>query len=180
MPVSTVYRQDLAANGKGYYGDPCYDSTFGSTHTECEQNTPGSSLAHAVLLAYDISISNDWMMGAGANKYGKCCPLDILNQDPFSCIKMSLLSSLIDHEYWEVYADEKIEDYVVDIVAATREHDENIEYGASPRACIWMILAAKATALLQGRGYVLPEDVKAVVKPVLRHRIILTASQKEE
>jgi MoxR-like ATPase len=80
-----------------------------------------------------------------------------------------------------VYCDEKIEDYVASIVDATRnpskyklEFDGHIEYGASPRASIWLILAAKANALLNGRGYVMPEDVKEVVYDVLRHRIILS------
>lgn len=81
----------------------------------------------------------------------------------------------------EIYADEKIHQYVARLVDATR-HPENykmelkeiIEYGASPRASIWLILAAKAHALMQGRGYVLPEDVQECAHDVLRHRIILT------
>ena len=83
----------------------------------------------------------------------------------------------------KIYADEKIEWYVTELVDATR-YPENytlgrdinglIEYGASPRASIWAILTGKAHALLNGRGYVIPEDIKAVVHDVLRHRIILT------
>ena len=83
----------------------------------------------------------------------------------------------------KIYADEKIEAYVTELVDATR-YPENytlgrdinglIEYGASPRASIWAILTGKAHALLNGRGYVIPEDIKAVVHDVLRHRIILT------
>jgi MoxR-like ATPase len=83
----------------------------------------------------------------------------------------------------KIYADEKIEGYVTELVDATR-YPENytlgrdinglIEYGASPRASIWAILTGKAHALLNGRGYVIPEDIKAVVHDVLRHRIILT------
>ena len=82
-----------------------------------------------------------------------------------------------------IYADEKIEEYVTELVDATR-YPENytlgrdinglIEYGASPRASIWAILTGKAHALLNGRGYVIPEDIKAVAHDVLRHRIILT------
>jgi MoxR-like ATPase len=83
----------------------------------------------------------------------------------------------------KIYADEKIEEYVTELVDATR-YPENytlgrdingmIEYGASPRASIWAILTGKAHALLNGRGYVIPEDIKAVAHDVLRHRIILT------
>jgi MoxR-like ATPase len=86
-----------------------------------------------------------------------------------------------------IYADEKIEDYVTDIVDATRNPDEYgldvdglIEYGASPRASIWLILAGKAQALLQGRGYVIPEDVRKIAYDVLRHRIILTYEAEAE
>ena len=87
----------------------------------------------------------------------------------------------------EIYADEKIEDYVADIVDATRhpgdyglEMDGMIEYGASPRASIWLILTAKAHALLNERGYVTPEDIKSVAHDVLRHRIILTYEAEAE
>ena len=81
----------------------------------------------------------------------------------------------------EIYADEKIKEYVADIIDATRnpekyeiEDYEDIEYGASPRASLWLILAGKAHALISGRGFVLPEDIKAVCYEVLRHRILLT------
>ncbi len=60
------------------------------------------------------------------------------------------------------------------IVAATRANNPSIEYGASPRASIGLVLSAKARALLGGRNYVSPEDIKAMAYPVLRHRIILT------
>ncbi|RLJ03127.1 MAG: ATPase [Candidatus Aenigmatarchaeota archaeon] len=87
----------------------------------------------------------------------------------------------------KIYADEKIEDYVTSIVDATRypedyglEIDGMIEYGASPRASIWLILAAKAHALINGRGYVIPEDVKSIAHDVLRHRIILTYEAEAE
>ena len=81
---------------------------------------------------------------------------------------------------FEIYVDEKIENYVVDIVMATRkpslfgleELDSLIEYGASPRASIYLTLASKALAFLRGRGYVTPEDVRAIGMDVLRHRII--------
>jgi len=87
----------------------------------------------------------------------------------------------------QIYADEKIEEYVASIVDATRhpqkynlEFDGHIDYGASPRASIWLILAAKAHALLNSRGYVMPEDVKAIAHDVLRHRIILSYEAEAE
>ena len=87
----------------------------------------------------------------------------------------------------KIYADEKIEEYVSSIVDATRnpknydlELDDVIEFGASPRASIWLILAAKAHALLSGRGFVIPEDIKSIANDVLRHRIILTFEAEAE
>lgn len=82
----------------------------------------------------------------------------------------------------EVYLDEKIEKYIVDIVFATRFPEENglpnlkdlIGFGASPRASISLALASRAYAFLKRRGYVIPEDVRAVCHDVLRHRIGLT------
>lgn len=82
----------------------------------------------------------------------------------------------------EVYIDEKIERYIVDIVFATRqpadyglEHFKSfISFGASPRASINLALAARSYALLKGRGYVIPEDVRAICYDVLRHRIGLS------
>ncbi len=87
----------------------------------------------------------------------------------------------------KIYADEKIRNYITEIVDATRFSDKydlslsnQIEYGASPRASIWLTISAKANALLQGRGYVIPEDVQDVVYDVLRHRIILTYEAESE
>lgn len=82
----------------------------------------------------------------------------------------------------QIYIDEKIENYIVDIVFATRDPqkyslndlEDLIEYGASPRASISLAKASKAYAFLQGRGYVIPEDVRAVCHDVMRHRIGLT------
>lgn len=82
----------------------------------------------------------------------------------------------------KIYIDEKIENYIVDIVFATREPSKFglndlqgiISFGASPRASISLALAARAYAFLQGRGYVIPEDVRTVCHDVLRHRIGLT------
>ena len=87
----------------------------------------------------------------------------------------------------EVYMDEKIEHYIVSVVHATREpKDYNLDighlilYGASPRATIYLTLAAKAHALLEGRGYVTPHDVKSVGMDVLRHRVIPTYEAEAE
>ena len=82
----------------------------------------------------------------------------------------------------EVYIDEKIEKYIVDIVFATREPESYgleklkpmISFGGSPRASINLALAARSYAFLKQRGYVIPEDVRAVCYEVLRHRIGLT------
>ena len=82
----------------------------------------------------------------------------------------------------DVYMDEKIEKYIVDIVFATRFPEEYglgslknmISYGGSPRASISLSMAAKAYAFIRRRGYVIPEDVRAVCNQVLRHRIGLT------
>lgn len=86
-----------------------------------------------------------------------------------------------------IYADKKIKEYVADIVHASRQPksygldiNDHIEYGASPRASLWLILAAKAHAMINGRGYVKPEDVKAIAHDVLRHRIILTYEAEAE
>ena len=88
----------------------------------------------------------------------------------------------------DVYMDEKIERYIVDIVYATRTpQDYNlaglkdlISYGASPRASISLAMAAKAYAFIRRRGYVIPEDVRAVCPEVLRHRIGLTYEAEAE
>lgn len=82
----------------------------------------------------------------------------------------------------KIYIDEKIENYIVDIVFATRmpakyglnDLQSLISFGASPRASISLALASRAYAFLQGRGYVIPEDVRAVCHDVMRHRIGLT------
>src|SRR3974390_3450384 len=81
----------------------------------------------------------------------------------------------------QVHVDEKVRDYIVKIVFATRKPQDFkldvrhfIQFGASPRATLYLPLAAKAWALLQGRAYVTPEDVKSIGPDVLRHRIILT------
>jgi MoxR-like ATPase len=87
-----------------------------------------------------------------------------------------------------IYVDDKIKNYVLDLVIATREPAKHglekvkpwILYGASPRATIFMIQAAKAYAFINGRGYVTPEDIKAVGFDVMRHRVLLTYEAEAE
>lgn len=87
----------------------------------------------------------------------------------------------------QIYVDDKVKDYVVDLVCATREPEAYripiapyIQLGASPRATIFLTLAAKAHAFMQGRGYVTPQDVKAIALDVLRHRISITYEAEAE
>jgi MoxR-like ATPase len=87
----------------------------------------------------------------------------------------------------EIYMDEKIEEYIVNIVEASRNPEafnmnigQYIRYGASPRASIFLAMAAKAHALVDGRGYVTPQDVKSIAMNVLRHRVILTYEAEAE
>lgn len=80
----------------------------------------------------------------------------------------------------KVYLDEKIENYVLDIVLKTREPSPYIACGASPRASINLIKAAKCRAFLMDRDYAVPDDVKAVVYDVLRHRILLSYEAEAE
>jgi MoxR-like ATPase len=93
------------------------------------------------------------------------------------------LRSVVD----QIYIDDKIKDYIVDLVIATRDPqkyglnlDEFIEYGASPRATIYLAIASKAYAFLKGRGYVTPQDVKSIGMDVLRHRVIITYEAEAE
>jgi MoxR-like ATPase len=88
----------------------------------------------------------------------------------------------------QIYIDEKIRDYIVNLVQATRDPKaygmsdmaDYIEYGASPRASIYLNLAARAHAFLRRRGYVTPEDIKAIGADVLRHRVVLTYEAEAE
>ena len=103
------------------------------------------------------------------------------------------LRALVDR----IYLDEKVEEYIVDLVRSTREPaafnldggnldggaldiGNLIEYGASPRGTIYLTLAARAHALLQGRGFVTPQDVKTMAPDVLRHRVIVTYEAEAE
>ena len=87
-----------------------------------------------------------------------------------------------------MYIDEKIEKYILDIVFATRKPkefglanlSELISYGASPRATINLALGAKAMAFIKRRGYVIPEDVRAICYDVMRHRVAVTYEAEAE
>ena len=101
--------------------------------------------------------------------------------DPADIIKAR---SVVD----EIYMDEKIEKYILDIVFATRDPKKYkldelsglIQYGASPRASIYLTIASKAYAFIQGRGYVTPQDVKSIGQDVLRHRVIISYEAEAE
>ena len=88
----------------------------------------------------------------------------------------------------EIYIDENLQDYIINLVSATRDPKANqlssyagmIQFGASPRASIFLNRAAKAYAFLQRRGYVVPHDIKSIGMDVLRHRIILTYEAEAE
>ncbi len=87
----------------------------------------------------------------------------------------------------DIYMDEKIEEYITNLVDATRnpaqykmDISRYIRYGASPRATIFLAMASKANALIEGRGYVTPQDVKTIAMKVLRHRVILTYEAEAE
>ena len=88
----------------------------------------------------------------------------------------------------EIYIDENLQDYIINLVTATRDPKANqlssyagmIQFGASPRASIFLNRAAKAYAFLQRRGYVVPHDIKSIGMDILRHRIILTYEAEAE
>ena len=89
----------------------------------------------------------------------------------------------------QIYVDEKIKSYIVDLVFATREPKKYglpeevgrfIAWGASPRASLFLLMAARAHAFLKHRGYVIPEDIKAIANDVLRHRVILSYEAEAE
>lgn len=89
----------------------------------------------------------------------------------------------------QIYVDDKIKEYVLDLIHATRRPSQHkalanleplIAFGASPRAGIFLIMAARAHAFLSGRGFVVPEDIKQIVADVLRHRIITTYEAEAE
>ena len=86
-----------------------------------------------------------------------------------------------------IHMEEKVVDYIIRLSSATRNPKEfgldigpMINFGASPRASIWLGLAARASAFLNGRGYVTPQDVKSLAPDVLRHRILLSYEAEAE
>ena len=87
-----------------------------------------------------------------------------------------------------IYIDENLQDYIINLVTATRDpsaHNlgafaKTIQFGASPRASIFLNRASKAYAFMQGRGYVVPHDIKTIGRDILRHRIILTYEAEAE
>ena len=88
----------------------------------------------------------------------------------------------------DIYVDEKVEEYILNLIFSTRNPEDFglsdlaglIDYGASPRASINIVLAARARAFIEHRGYITPEDVRFVGADVLRHRIILTYEAEAE
>jgi len=87
-----------------------------------------------------------------------------------------------------IYVDDQVKNYILDVVRATRDPEKYklkklvplIEFGASPRASIFLGIGARAMAFLQGRGYVTPQDVKDIAYDVLRHRVILSYEAEAE
>jgi len=88
----------------------------------------------------------------------------------------------------QIYVDEKIKDYVLDLVFTTRYPAQNglsdlqplLSFGASPRATIYLIMAARAHAFIRGRGFVTPEDIKQIAPDILRHRIVISYEAEAE
>ena len=115
------------------------------------------------------------------NRFTKRQPIE--TNPVMSADQISVLRNLMD----QVYCDEKVGDYILDLVFATRKPsdygikiDHQIEYGASPRASLYLNLASRANAMLHGRGYATPQDVKETAYDVLRHRIMLTYEAEAE
>jgi MoxR-like ATPase len=86
-----------------------------------------------------------------------------------------------------IYIDDRVKEYIIDLVVATRDPKAfkldlgpYIQYGASPRATLYLTLAAKAHAFVSGRGYVTPQDVKSIGTDVLRHRVIISYEAEAE
>lgn len=96
---------------------------------------------------------------------------EILNKEKIEKIKKIIR---------EIHIDEKLMDYILDIVFKTRETNNYIACGASPRASIALVVSAKANAFLEGRDHVIPQDIKRVIFDVLRHRMILTYEAEAE
>ena len=96
---------------------------------------------------------------------------EVLNKEKINEIKEIIKKITID---------EKLVDYILNIIFKTREKNQYITCGASPRASIALVIASKANAFLEGRSYVIPQDIKKVIFDILRHRIILTYEAEAE
>ena len=111
-------------------------------------------------------------------------PLNAEVATVMSAEQVATLRSVLD----QVYCDEKVGEYILDIVQATRDPKafglaalaNQIEMGASPRASLWLNIGARANALLHGRAYATPQDVKEIARDVLRHRVMLTYEAEAE
>ncbi|HCL57095.1 MAG TPA: ATPase [Spirochaetia bacterium] len=79
-----------------------------------------------------------------------------------------------------IYIDDNLKNYILDIVFKTREKSDYIQYGVSPRASLNLVMASKGKAFIEGRGYVVPDDIKAVVYDILRHRLLLSYEAEAE
>ena len=104
-------------------------------------------------------------------------------QPVINCEQLAIMASLME----QIYVDEKLKEYIVDLVFATRNPKEYgmdlgqyIEFGASPRASIFLAKAARVVAFLSGRAYVTPQDIKVVGPDILRHRILLSFEAEAE
>lgn len=111
-----------------------------------------------------------------------------ISQRPQACVTHEEINAL-RRTVTDIYCDEKVGEYILDIIFATREPDkvkgladlkDAIELGASPRATLCLNLACRANALLHGRAYATPQDVKEIAHEVLRHRIIITYEAEAE
>lgn len=103
----------------------------------------------------------------------------ITGENDFDDIKISTILKKEDldslkSQVKKVYIDEKLKEYILNIIFKTREQSQYILCGASPRASIALVKASKANAFLEGRDFVMPEDIKKVIYDVLRHRILLS------
>jgi MoxR-like ATPase len=134
-----------------------------------------------------------FMLKVLVNYPDKAQELEILKKNSFqqqqeispviNCEQLAVMSGLMD----QIYVDEKLKEYIVDLIFATRNPKEYgmdmaqyIEYGASPRASIFLAKAARVNAFLAGRAYITPQDIKMVGPDVLRHRILLSFEAEAE
>jgi len=122
----------------------------------------------------------------GEEKLIMDCNIDLNKVEDFNLKKVISPKIIIEMQnvVKQVYLGDKVKDYIIDIVGKTRSKDRSyskyIEWGVSPRASIGLYIASKAEALMQGRNYVRPQDVKVVAKDILRHRIILSYEAEAE